>query len=65
MAYEARAMGLECPSWNVEAWETKLRDLGDEPVKPPVKPVTEEPTRAADANADATKDDGGDAVKDP
>ncbi|MFS7979292.1 hypothetical protein Hanom_Chr10g00925631 [Helianthus anomalus] len=27
MAYEARAMGLEFPSWNVEAWEAKLRIL--------------------------------------
>ncbi|MFS7962300.1 hypothetical protein Hanom_Chr08g00725041 [Helianthus anomalus] len=64
MAYEARAIGLECPSWNVEAWEAKLRDLGDELVKPPVKPVTEEPTKAANADADAIKDDDGDAWKD-
>ncbi|MFS7939572.1 hypothetical protein Hanom_Chr05g00453351 [Helianthus anomalus] len=62
MVYEARAMGLECLSWNVEAWEAKLRDLGGEPMKLPVKPLTEEPTKAADA--DATKDDGGDIGKD-
>ncbi|MFS7945684.1 hypothetical protein Hanom_Chr06g00527121 [Helianthus anomalus] len=59
MAYEARAMGLECPSWNMEAWEAKLRNLRREPVKPTVKPVTEEPTKVADADAD-----GGDVGKD-
>ncbi|KAJ0430124.1 hypothetical protein HanHA300_Chr17g0665411 [Helianthus annuus] len=61
MAYEARATGLECPSWNVEAWEAKLRDLGGDPVKPHVKPAVEEPTKAADADADAVKDAGGNA----
>ncbi|KAJ0821024.1 hypothetical protein HanPSC8_Chr16g0715131 [Helianthus annuus] len=28
MAYEAKALGFECPSWNVSAWEAKLKDLG-------------------------------------
>ncbi|MFS7952493.1 hypothetical protein Hanom_Chr07g00607581 [Helianthus anomalus] len=59
VAYETRATGLEFPSWNVEAWEAKLRDLGGDPVKPPVKTAVEEPTKAA--NADAVKDAGGDA----
>ncbi|KAJ0623022.1 hypothetical protein HanIR_Chr01g0027141 [Helianthus annuus] len=33
MAYEAKALGFECPSWDVDAWETKLRSLGGNPVK--------------------------------
>ncbi|MFS7984290.1 hypothetical protein Hanom_Chr11g00984781 [Helianthus anomalus] len=32
MAYEARTMDFECPSWNVNAWEAKLKDLGGNPV---------------------------------
>ncbi|KAF5796916.1 hypothetical protein HanRHA438_Chr08g0369521 [Helianthus annuus] len=64
MAYEARAMGFECPSWNVDAWEENLRDLGGNPVEHPVKPVVEEPSKAAekavDAGGDTEKDAGGD-----
>ncbi|MFS7997323.1 hypothetical protein Hanom_Chr12g01140391 [Helianthus anomalus] len=48
MAYEDKAMGLECPSWNVEAWEAKLRDLGGNPVEYPAKPVVEEPIKVVD-----------------
>ncbi|MFS7945114.1 hypothetical protein Hanom_Chr06g00520201 [Helianthus anomalus] len=33
MAYEAKAMGFECPSWNVNAWEAKLKDLEGNPVE--------------------------------
>ncbi|MFS8008721.1 hypothetical protein Hanom_Chr14g01276101 [Helianthus anomalus] len=33
MAYEAKALGFECLSWNVDAWETKLRGLDGYPVK--------------------------------
>ncbi|MFS8001465.1 hypothetical protein Hanom_Chr13g01190671 [Helianthus anomalus] len=60
MAYEARAIGLECPSWNVDAWEAKLRDLGGNLVEHPAKPVVEEPSKAAENAVDA----GGDAEKD-
>ncbi|MFS7912634.1 hypothetical protein Hanom_Chr02g00132231 [Helianthus anomalus] len=27
MAYEAMALGFECPSWNIKDWEVKLKDL--------------------------------------
>ncbi|MFS8016816.1 hypothetical protein Hanom_Chr15g01372991 [Helianthus anomalus] len=37
IAYEARTMGFECTSWNVDAWEAKLRDLGGNPVEHPTK----------------------------
>ncbi|MFS7917321.1 hypothetical protein Hanom_Chr03g00187641 [Helianthus anomalus] len=64
MAYEAKAMGFECPSWNVEAWEVKLRDLGGNPVD--MKPIAEEPAKVAEkvvnANADAGNDAGADVI---
>ncbi|MFS7964063.1 hypothetical protein Hanom_Chr08g00745751 [Helianthus anomalus] len=59
MAYEAKAMGFECPSWNVNAWEVKLKDLRGNPVEYPAEPTGEEPSKAADEAADA----GGDAEK--
>ncbi|KAM0027771.1 hypothetical protein Hdeb2414_s0019g00544051 [Helianthus debilis subsp. tardiflorus] len=61
MAYEAKAMGFECPSWNVNAWEAKLKDLGGNPVENPAKPMGEEPSKAVEEAADA----GGDAEKNP
>ncbi|KAJ0494793.1 hypothetical protein HanRHA438_Chr12g0568581 [Helianthus annuus] len=61
MAYEAKAMGFECPSWNVNAWEAKLKDLGGNPVEYPAKPAGEEPSKAIEEAADA----GGDAEKNP
>ncbi|MFS7984895.1 hypothetical protein Hanom_Chr11g00992071 [Helianthus anomalus] len=61
MAHEAEAMGFECPSWNVEAWEAKLRDLGRNPVEHPTKPGVEEPAKVADAGGDAEKYAGPDA----
>ncbi|KAJ0588192.1 hypothetical protein HanIR_Chr04g0171741 [Helianthus annuus] len=68
MAYEAKTMGLECPSCNVEAWEAKLRDLGGSPVEHPVKPAVEEPAKVAEkavyADVDAGDDAGGDAGAD-
>ncbi|KAF5803674.1 hypothetical protein HanRHA438_Chr06g0283221 [Helianthus annuus] len=65
MAYEAKAMGYECPSWNVNAWEAKLKDLGGNPVEYPAKLVSEETSKVAkevaDAGGDAKKDAGADA----
>ncbi|MFS7962158.1 hypothetical protein Hanom_Chr08g00723371 [Helianthus anomalus] len=58
--HEDKALGFECPSWNVEAWEVKLRDLGGNPVEHPSKPVVEEPSKAGEIVTDA----GGDAEKD-
>ncbi|KAJ0510120.1 hypothetical protein HanIR_Chr11g0537051 [Helianthus annuus] len=64
MAYEAKAMGFECSSWNVEAWEAKLSDLGGNPVEHPVKPVVEKPAEVAEkvvnADAEAGNNAGGD-----
>ncbi|KAJ0541785.1 hypothetical protein HanRHA438_Chr09g0391221 [Helianthus annuus] len=64
MAYEAKAMGFECPSWNVEAWEAKLRDLGGNPVERPAKPAVEEPAKVDDASGAAEKDARKDARPD-
>ncbi|XP_035843479.1 uncharacterized protein LOC118490202 [Helianthus annuus] len=36
MAHEAKALGFECPSWDVGAWETKLKNLGDTSSKPAI-----------------------------
>ncbi|KAJ0726132.1 hypothetical protein HanPI659440_Chr12g0466791 [Helianthus annuus] len=64
MAYEAKAKGFECLSWNVDAWEAKLSDLGGNPVEHPAKPLAEEPSKEAgkvtDASGDAEKDAGAD-----
>ncbi|MFS8001468.1 hypothetical protein Hanom_Chr13g01190701 [Helianthus anomalus] len=46
MAYEAKDLGFECPSWNVEAW---LRELGGNLMEHPAKPIVEEPAKVADA----------------
>ncbi|MFS8027453.1 hypothetical protein Hanom_Chr16g01498901 [Helianthus anomalus] len=54
-------MGFECPSWNVDAWEEKLRDLGGNPVEHPVKPTVVEPAKVAEKNAGG--DAGADAVE--
>ncbi|MFS7951954.1 hypothetical protein Hanom_Chr07g00601331 [Helianthus anomalus] len=68
MTYEAKALGFECPSWSVEAWEVKLRDLGGNHVDYPAKPVAEQPDKVAekvvDADVDAGNDAGGDAGAD-
>ena len=63
MAYEARALGFECLSWNIKAWEMKLKDLGGNPVEPPSKPAAEEPAKVTEKvdDAGASKDAGGDA----
>ncbi|KAJ0886682.1 hypothetical protein HanRHA438_Chr09g0382261 [Helianthus annuus] len=37
MAHEAKALGFECPSWNVDVWETKLKTLGGHSNEHPVK----------------------------
>ncbi|MFS7966500.1 hypothetical protein Hanom_Chr09g00774431 [Helianthus anomalus] len=60
MAHEAKALGFGCPSWNVDAWETKLRSLGGSPVEHPVKPVVEGSSKATENLTVA----GGEAEKD-
>ncbi|KAM0024603.1 hypothetical protein Hdeb2414_s0022g00617701 [Helianthus debilis subsp. tardiflorus] len=61
MAYEAKALGIECPSWDVKAWEAKLQDLGGHPVAHPAKHVGEDPPKAAEEVANA----GDDTEKNP
>ncbi|KAJ0680008.1 hypothetical protein HanPI659440_Chr16g0619501 [Helianthus annuus] len=65
MAYEAMALGLQCPSWNTKAWEAKLRDLGGNHVEPPVKSAVEESAKAMDASAskDVSENAGANAGK--
>ncbi|MFS7929129.1 hypothetical protein Hanom_Chr04g00328881 [Helianthus anomalus] len=64
MAYEAKAMVFECPSWSVNAWEAKLKDLGANPVEYPTKPVSGVPSKVAEEVADAGGDSKKDAGKD-
>ncbi|MFS7978008.1 hypothetical protein Hanom_Chr10g00910631 [Helianthus anomalus] len=61
MAYEAKSLGFECPSLNVNAWEEKLKDLGGNPVEYPAKPAGEEPSKATKEATNA----GGDTEKVP
>ncbi|XP_035839646.1 uncharacterized protein LOC110912696 [Helianthus annuus] len=63
MAHEAKALGFECPSWDVDAWETKLRSLGGTSTKPAAegfskaveKPTSAERDAEADPNTDAAE----------
>ncbi|KAJ0752625.1 hypothetical protein HanPI659440_Chr09g0326481 [Helianthus annuus] len=60
MAHEAKTLGFECPSWDVDAWETKLRSLGGTSTKPAAEgssKAVEKPTGAErDAEADPNTD---------
>ncbi|MFS7953583.1 hypothetical protein Hanom_Chr07g00620461 [Helianthus anomalus] len=64
MAHEAKTLGFECPSWNVSAWEAKLKDLGGSPVEYPAKPTGEEPSKVVEEAADAKKNPDGDGGED-
>ncbi|MFS7920016.1 hypothetical protein Hanom_Chr03g00219351 [Helianthus anomalus] len=44
MAHEAKR--FECPSWNVDAWETKLKALGGHPIDHPVKSAAADSLKA-------------------
>ncbi|MFS7962401.1 hypothetical protein Hanom_Chr08g00726221 [Helianthus anomalus] len=46
MAHKTKALGFECPSWNVDAWETKLKTLGGHPVEHPVKSAAADSPKA-------------------
>ncbi|KAM0062333.1 hypothetical protein Hdeb2414_s0004g00146891 [Helianthus debilis subsp. tardiflorus] len=67
MAYEARETGLECPSWPVDSWVAKLKELGGNPVPHPAKAGAGETSKAADVvekageKKDAREDAGQDA----
>ncbi|MFS8022671.1 hypothetical protein Hanom_Chr16g01442261 [Helianthus anomalus] len=68
MAYEAKVAGFEFPTWTIEAWETKLKDLCGAPVEYPVKPTVGEPSKAVEmateASGDAEKVAGADLGQD-
>ncbi|MFS7912220.1 hypothetical protein Hanom_Chr02g00127361 [Helianthus anomalus] len=51
MAYEAKAAGFECPSWNIDAWEAKLKDLGGNRVEYPAKHEIGASSKAAEVAA--------------
>ncbi|MFS7936921.1 hypothetical protein Hanom_Chr05g00421421 [Helianthus anomalus] len=61
MAYEAKAMGFECPTWNIDAWEAKLKVLGGNPVEYPAKPEA----GASSKETEVATEVGGEACKDP
>ncbi|MFS7912222.1 hypothetical protein Hanom_Chr02g00127381 [Helianthus anomalus] len=52
MAYEAKVAGFECPSWNIDAWEAKLKDLGGNRVEYPAKHETGASSKAAEVAAE-------------
>ncbi|KAJ0599700.1 hypothetical protein HanIR_Chr03g0107901 [Helianthus annuus] len=56
MAHEAKALGFECPSWDVNAWETKLRSLGDTSTKPAAEGSSKAVERPTGAERDAKAD---------
>ncbi|MFS8008631.1 hypothetical protein Hanom_Chr14g01275041 [Helianthus anomalus] len=58
------ALGFECPSWIVSAWEAKLKDLGGSRVEYPAKLAGEEPSKAANETTDAEKNPDGDDCAD-
>ncbi|KAJ0667105.1 hypothetical protein HanPI659440_Chr17g0674151 [Helianthus annuus] len=77
MAYKAKDAGFECPTWPVDSWVAKLKDLGGNPVPYLTNSGAGEPSKAAeaaveagekveagaDAGADAGQDAGGDGAK--
>ncbi|XP_035830480.1 uncharacterized protein LOC118479798 [Helianthus annuus] len=52
MAYEAKTLGFECPSWDISPWETKLKNLGSTSIKP----AAEESSKAVEKPTGAEKD---------
>ena len=57
MAYEARIAGFKCPTWTVDVWEKKLKDLGCSPVTYPAKPEIGESSKTGETAEEAG--DGG------
>ncbi|MFS8025291.1 hypothetical protein Hanom_Chr16g01473261 [Helianthus anomalus] len=52
MAHEAKALGFECPSRDISAWVTKLKNLGGTSTKP----AAEESPKAVEKPTSAEKD---------
>ncbi|KAJ0576238.1 hypothetical protein HanOQP8_Chr05g0179651 [Helianthus annuus] len=48
MAYEAKETCLECPTWLVDSWVAKLKELGGNPVPYPAKAGAGETSKAAE-----------------
>ncbi|MFS8017276.1 hypothetical protein Hanom_Chr15g01378501 [Helianthus anomalus] len=53
MAYEAKDAGFKCPTWPVDSWVAKLKDLGGSPVPHPAKSGIGEPSKVAEAVVEA------------
>ncbi|KAJ0561593.1 hypothetical protein HanHA300_Chr06g0224731 [Helianthus annuus] len=72
MAYEAKEIGLECPSWPVDSWVAKLKELGGKVVSYPAEAgessksaeVVDKAGEKKDAGTDASVDAGEDAAQD-
>ncbi|KAJ0448886.1 hypothetical protein HanHA89_Chr17g0722151 [Helianthus annuus] len=73
VVYEAKETGLECPSWPVDSWVAKLKELGGNPVPHSAKAGAGETSNAAevvdnggekDAGKNAGEDAGEDAAQD-
>ncbi|KAM0017760.1 hypothetical protein Hdeb2414_s0027g00691651 [Helianthus debilis subsp. tardiflorus] len=56
MAHEAKTLGFDCPSWDVDAWETKLRSLGGNPVKPAAEGSSKAVGKPTGASGEAERD---------
>ncbi|MFS7945660.1 hypothetical protein Hanom_Chr06g00526861 [Helianthus anomalus] len=69
MAYEAKETGLECPSWPVDSWVAKLKELGGKVVSYPagagesskLVEVVDKSGEKKDAGEDAGEDAAQDA----
>ncbi|MFS7964544.1 hypothetical protein Hanom_Chr08g00751591 [Helianthus anomalus] len=69
MAYKAKDVGFECPTWPVDSWVAKLKDLEGNPLPYLAKSGAGEPLKAAEATVEAREkveagaDAGGDGAK--
>ncbi|KAJ0516470.1 hypothetical protein HanLR1_Chr11g0391561 [Helianthus annuus] len=63
MAHEAKALGFECPSWDVGAWETKLKNLGGTSSKPAIVESSKAVEKATHTEKDAEEDHKTDAAE--
>ena len=63
MAHEAKTLGFDCPSWDVGAWETKLKNLGGTFSKSNADESSKAAEKATDAEKDAEADPKTDAAE--
>ncbi|KAF5759357.1 hypothetical protein HanXRQr2_Chr16g0740281 [Helianthus annuus] len=63
MAHETKALGFECPSWDVGAWETKLKNLCGTSSKPAIAESSKAVEKATHTEKDAEEDPKTDAAE--